>query len=66
MDHQVGFYYQYPSLIFPQGKTLKNWKASDQKIQDVKIDQYRDHFVEKSQSFHIFYDVFCEILTGQK
>ena len=36
IDHQVGFYYQYSSLIFPQGKTLKNWKANDQKIQEVK------------------------------
>ena len=26
----------------------------------VKIDQYGDHFVEKGQSFHVFYDVFCE------
>ena len=26
----------------------------------VKTDQYGDYFVVKGQSFHVFYDVFCE------
>ena len=26
----------------------------------MKIDQYGNYFVEKDQSFHVFYDVFCE------
>ena len=26
----------------------------------MKLDQYGDQFVEKDQSFHVFYDVFCE------
>ena len=26
----------------------------------MTIGYYGDHFVEKDQSFHVFYDVFCE------
>ena len=49
-----------PSKIRNTGTWHKNWKASEKKIQEWKTDQYGDHFVEKNQSFHVFYDVFCE------
>ena len=42
-------------------------KIGKQVIKDsaVKTDQYGDHFVEKGQAFHVFFDVFCEFRQGE-
>ena len=55
-----------PRKLVKQATGPKNWKASDSKEAGVEIDQYGDHFVEKDQSFHVFYDSFFWIPTGTK
>ena len=66
----MGFYYQYPSLIFPQGKTLEKLEiqAPGLKIGKQVIKRFRSEnrismvTISKKKVNHFMYftDVFCE------